>query len=358
MSTVSVIVPCFNTAPYLKECLDSLLTQTFHDWEAICIDDGSIDATPAVLTEYAAKDHRIQWFPQPNSGLSATRNRALEIASGTYVLFLDSDDKLVPDALEKLVRKADDDRLDVLLFSATTLFETDTLRRDHPSFESIYKDDGDFSCPRSGPELLRDLVMAKEYRSSACLQMNRKSHLDENGLRFLNGILHEDNLFTFVNLLSASRAARMNEPLYVRRVRLDSIMTAPKRLRNAQGYAFCAREMFRYIWEKGVPPGMEEASAIPILQAVRGAQRAFRDMSEEERRKVDDERPFDRLWLSILRNARTEEEFQAQRARCEKLSADVKRRKKEIEMIRRSWTFRLGLVLLAIPRFLGMRRPL
>ena len=315
MPTVSVVVPSFNTASYLGECLDSVLAQTFQDWEAVCIDDGSTDETPDVLAGYAAKDTRIQWLSQSNRGLSATRNRALEIASGTYVLFLDSDDKLAPDALKKLVRKAGDDRLDVLLFSGTTFSDDETLLRDHPGYASLYADSADLSVPRTGPELLRDLVQAKEYRSSACLQMNRRSHLDENRIRFFDGILHEDNLFTFRNLLSASRAARINDPLYLRRMRADSIMTARTRCRNTEGYAVCAREMFRAVWETPPPGNVRESCATAILAIIRAVRRTFGELDASEAEKLARTSPVDRLWISTLRNSRTEEDFQTLKLR-------------------------------------------
>lgn len=92
----SVIIPVYNVAPYLRECLDSVLAQTFGDWEAICVDDGSTDESGAILDEYAAKDKRIKVIHQHNAGVSAARNLGLEHANGEYVGFVDADDKLLP----------------------------------------------------------------------------------------------------------------------------------------------------------------------------------------------------------------------------------------------------------------------
>ena len=99
----SIIIPVYNVAPYLRECLDSVLAQTFGDWESICVDDGSTDGSGAILDEYAAKDSRFKVIHQTNAGVSAARNCALEQMSGEWFLFLDGDDILRVDGLETFV---------------------------------------------------------------------------------------------------------------------------------------------------------------------------------------------------------------------------------------------------------------
>ena len=90
----SIIIPVYNVARYLRECLDSVLAQTFGDWEAICVDDGSTDGSAVILDEYAAKDARFRVIHQANAGVSAARNAALDAAKGEIVCFCDADDKL------------------------------------------------------------------------------------------------------------------------------------------------------------------------------------------------------------------------------------------------------------------------
>ena len=103
MPYFSIIIPVYNVAPYLRECLDSVLAQTFTDWEAICVDDGSTDGSGAILDEYAAKDKRFRVIHQANAGVSAARNAALAVITGKWFLFLDGDDLLRNDALSILV---------------------------------------------------------------------------------------------------------------------------------------------------------------------------------------------------------------------------------------------------------------
>lgn len=90
----SIIVPVYNIAPYLRECLDSVLAQTFTEWECLCVNDGSTDESGAILNEYATKDSRFRIFHQPNAGVSAARNLALDNVKGEWIAFLDGDDVL------------------------------------------------------------------------------------------------------------------------------------------------------------------------------------------------------------------------------------------------------------------------
>ena len=108
MPIVSVIVPVFNAEDKISRCVDSILTQDFKDFELFLVDDGSSDGTAAVLDAYADCDPRIRVIHKENSGVSDTRNRALELASGRYIEFVDADDWLVPEATGAMVRAAED----------------------------------------------------------------------------------------------------------------------------------------------------------------------------------------------------------------------------------------------------------
>lgn len=98
----SIIIPVYNVAPYLRECLDSALAQTFTCWEAICVDDGSTDGSGAILDEYVRKDTRIKVIHKPNGGVSSARNEGLRGVNGEWILFLDGDDFLGKDLLREV----------------------------------------------------------------------------------------------------------------------------------------------------------------------------------------------------------------------------------------------------------------
>lgn len=119
MPKFSIIIPVYNVAPYLRECLDSVLAQTFTDWEAICVDDGSMDGSGAILDEYAAKDSRFRVIHQANAGVSVARNAGIRLAQGDWVSFVDSDDWVAKDYLasfDSLKMKADVNFINVVAF--------------------------------------------------------------------------------------------------------------------------------------------------------------------------------------------------------------------------------------------------
>lgn len=101
----SIVIPVYNGAEYILQCLDSLICQTFQDWEAICIDDGSLDRSLEILNEYAERDSRITVYSQLNMGVAKARDLGMHYMRGDYFLFIDIDDVLTPRALQTLYEK-------------------------------------------------------------------------------------------------------------------------------------------------------------------------------------------------------------------------------------------------------------
>lgn len=135
---LSVIIAVYNTAPWLACCLDSLLAQSTDLFEIICINDGSTDESPEILSRYAARDSRIRIINQPNRGLPAARNTGLAAARGKYIAFVDSDDWVEPQTMEKILLHMQHRQLDILAFRlrrydpSTQTFRTDSYH-DFPS---------------------------------------------------------------------------------------------------------------------------------------------------------------------------------------------------------------------------------
>lgn len=115
---LSVIVPIYNCELYLEECIESICNQTYKNLEIILVDDGSTDNSPKICDEYAKKDNRIRVIHQPNSGVSTSRNTALDMSTGSYVVFMDADDTILPEAFELAVEIVEKHNLDFVRFFA------------------------------------------------------------------------------------------------------------------------------------------------------------------------------------------------------------------------------------------------
>lgn len=125
MPKVSVIIPVYNVEKYLSQCLDSVVNQTLSDIEVICIDDGSADKSFEILQQYAEKDSRIKIFKQENQGAGAARNNGLDKAIGDYLYFLDSDDYIKSDCLEKMYNKITLENSDICVCQSETLLDSE-----------------------------------------------------------------------------------------------------------------------------------------------------------------------------------------------------------------------------------------
>lgn len=113
----SIVIPVYNVAPYLRECLDSILRQTEPDWECLCVDDGSTDGSGAILDEFASRDRRIMVRHQQNAGVSAARNVALDLAKGDVVCYVDADDWVESDWLANYAREFQDFSPDLVMIT-------------------------------------------------------------------------------------------------------------------------------------------------------------------------------------------------------------------------------------------------
>lgn len=229
---VSIIIPVFNVEKYLRECLDSVLNQTLTDFEAICINDGSTDSSQAILEEYAQKDNRIKLICKDNGGLSSARNAGINYASGEYITFLDSDDYLTCDALKLCYEKAKNDQLDMLVFCAKSFCEN--------GVSSTYGKQYTL-CPTqltnvmSGSNFLTKSLTLNNHIGTSPIKLFRTDLIKENNIRFIEGILHEDEPFYYECILLAKRVTKIPNQFYCRRYRAGSITTTTKTSKHVIG---------------------------------------------------------------------------------------------------------------------------
>ena len=226
--SISVVIPVYNCEAYLKECLDSVLQQTEKNIEIICVNDGSTDGSMSILQEYSKNDERIRIIDKTNGGLSSARNAGIDMAKGEYIYYIDADDTIRDDALKICQETCTRECLDVLFFDAETKYESDEDRNANPEYEGYYTRKKQYLSVMSGAELFSEMIQADEYRTSACIQFARRSFLRENNIRFVEGILYEDNIYSLSMLLRAKRVMHIPERLYHRYVHKNSIMTSVK----------------------------------------------------------------------------------------------------------------------------------
>ena len=129
MPAISIIIPVYNVEKYLRRCLDSVLNQTFQDWQAICVNDGSPDNSAEILAEYAARDSRFVVVTKENGGLSDARNAGLPHASGEYIMYLDSDDFIHPQTMEIAYSLARRDNSDIVSFTYDRIYRPQLMVR-------------------------------------------------------------------------------------------------------------------------------------------------------------------------------------------------------------------------------------
>ena len=244
---VSVIVPVYNVEKYLEQCLDSIFEQTLSPIEVICINDGSTDSSPEILKRYAEEYENLRIIHKENGGLSSARNVGLDAAQGEYLLFIDSDDWMdAPNSVEELYDRAVASSLDLLFFSAKVYYESDAARAAADIKPQYYCRKGSYPSVMSGPALFRAFCENGDFRVQACMILYRRDFIVESGLRFPEGIIHEDEVSTPEYLALAERASYLSAPYYGRRIRENSILTSAGTLRKCHGYCMGAQALSEF----------------------------------------------------------------------------------------------------------------
>ena len=214
---VSVIIPVYNVKPYICECLNSVINQTYENLEIIIIDDGSSDGSGKICEKYQKKDNRIQVIHQPNQGLSAARNTGLKAMHGEVVAFLDSDDALMPDMIETLMNAMERSDADV---AACSFYICQTEKQmNRSNMIRIWKLENAFL---SSQDALKRFIDDR-LNASVWNKLYKRDLFDD--LRFPDGRCFEDQLTTPFILDQAGSVVLIEQPLLYYRIRPHSITT-------------------------------------------------------------------------------------------------------------------------------------
>lgn len=213
--TISVIVPVYNVAEYLPQCIESLLSQTYKELKIILIDDGSTDNSGDICDNYAKKDFRIQVIHQKNGGAASAKNAGLRVAKGKYISFVDSDDYLEKDAYRYMVEQLEINHADMIQCSFRNIYidaheDCVTLNEFHAftAQEYLKRFTVDWTC---------GLIWDKLYR--------RKLF---NGVFFEEGHKIDDEFFTYQGVMNAKKIIYMPRIIYNYRKRKSSVMLKPE----------------------------------------------------------------------------------------------------------------------------------
>ena len=281
MKKFSIVVPVYNVEAYLDDCLQSLQAQRYTDYEVICVNDGSTDGSRKLLAEWSERYPQMRIVDRENGGLSAARNSGTDVAEGEYIVYVDSDDWVSPDMLEKLATAADGS--DILCYACQ---RTDNQAHDTLTAEESH-----------GWDYYNRHALEARIVPFVCVWQRayRREFLDSNQLRFREGILHEDNQFTPRACLVAEKVRVLPDILYYYRVREGSIMTT-RGMRSKESFVLIGNELSELF---GKMEGIDKTTVFQALTHI--YQMAFSDNTPEEDRhllKVLD-------WAAYRRASRT-----------------------------------------------------
>lgn len=245
ITLISVIVPVYNTESYLCCCIDSVLNQSFKDFELILIDDGSTDGSGSICDDYAAKDKRIHVIHQENAGQGRARNVGMEQAIGKYIIFLDSDDYWMPSTLETLFTEAERNQTQVLIFGGECFFDGINPPKNYNADRYSLRVQND--VVKTGTESLKKSLDNNEYYAEPFFRFYLLDYLRSNALIFDEGIIHEDVRFSFLAYLYAKRVECIGNRLYRYRVRPGSTMTSLSFRKSAHGQSVCLEKLIQLL---------------------------------------------------------------------------------------------------------------
>lgn len=275
---VSIIVPIYQIECYLKCCLDSILAQTFKDWEAILVDDGSKDDCGKICDEYAAMDSRFHVIHKKNGGLTSARNAGLAIASGDWIMHLDGDDWIEPDMLERLIQKGEDTGADIVM--------------------------GDFLFAYSDRDILYSLpdwdnnktASLNRYITSVwtCVWggIHKRSLYKEYQLQSPQGVTYCEDFHLIVRLCYyARKVVNIHQPFYHYRQQEGSVMhNLNKKTERDEQWVY--QDIIRFFKEQGVYDDYRKSMCWSMLKATqelvldKSTWKAFQEMVPEKKQYI------------------------------------------------------------------------
>ena len=255
---ISVVIPVYRVEQYLRRCVDSVLAQTYTQIEVILVDDGSPDGCPAICDAYAREDGRVRVIHQKNAGLSGARNRGIEAAEGEWLAFVDSDDYLAPEFLERLYRACVD-----------TDSEMSVCRWEYVKGEQPIPECGSGAVRTySGREMLANLYRPDgAYFVVAWNKLYRRELIELHGLRMDPKVRWcEDFMFNLEYIRYAARFYALDEPVYYYVKNPQSLVSTQVTLRNTFKILSVKASLFTYYKNLYEEMGLYEENKLQIFK--------------------------------------------------------------------------------------------
>ena len=237
----SIIVPIYNVDKYLKECVDSILAQSFTDYELILVNDGSVDKSPEICDDYAKKDSRIKVIHKANSGSADSRNVGTSNANGEYIIYVDSDDFIIStDFLGDIYNKVQKNSPDLVLYK----------------FQKYYQGRGlavcDFTLDfgkeaQDIGEILLNCVKANAYYGMAWIKAIKKSLLEENNIKFEKGIVSGEDMDWYFHVLFKAKTIDIIDKSYIAYRQREGSVSSANKLKNLTDFIYVLEKWHKKI---------------------------------------------------------------------------------------------------------------
>ncbi|MCD7726174.1 MAG: glycosyltransferase [Clostridiales bacterium] len=288
---LSIIIPVYNTRPYLTDCLDSILNQPWTDYEILLIDDGSSDGSAALCDEYASRHSQIRCHHQPNSGHTAARQQGYRLSRGEYVTFVDSDDWISPDMYPRMCQEAQNTHADILLCNYIAVMPNQELKCSSPFAPGFYDKD------RLRLEVYPSMIYSGAFfiygiAPSMWNKIFRRSLLEKHLLRVPHEVLvGEDALASYSCMLEASSIYFFDEAFYYYRSNAGSATHSMDRKRLGENHILF-ETLYRFL-DISHYPALERQlhyyiayqtllTFIPVFRQISEENSGFRDLFRSE----------------------------------------------------------------------------
>ena len=246
---ISIIIPIYNVEKYLRECLDSILNQTFQNFEIICVDDGSTDKSLEILQEYKRKDDRFVILQQRHSGAGSARNNGIEFARGKYIQFLDSDDYFEPEMLEELYSHAEKYGADMVVCSSRKVDDQKNIVESGNPISPINTNITPMDKPFCWKDFKEDIFCM--FNVPAWNKLYLKELIVSNNLAFQNLTSCNDVAFGHISKICAKRIVVFNKELVNYRCGRRGSITQ-NRAKCAENIIYVALEIRKFLQERGI----------------------------------------------------------------------------------------------------------